>query len=642
MFAGSGEMASLIQSHPWGGTPLGDPQAWPHSLRVALGICLNSSFPMAIYWGPELHLLYNDGWAPIPGSRHPAALGRPAREVWPDIWHIIEPQFREVIGTGRGYSTSGQHLPMTRHGREEESYWDYSFTPIAGDDGEIAGILNQGHEVTARIFERQRHGLLLGLADRLRSLDNEDAIAATAMDALGPHLGIARAGYAEMDHAGGTFRVVHNWLRDDGMADLTGVHAIGAFGEDLHAALRTGEIFSVEDALEDPRVANGPASAAYAAAGIRAGLVVPVLKGGVYAAAIFVHDDRPRYWTRHHELLLASVAERVWQEGGRARSGRALRESEQRHRLMFEQANDIVFTTDIDQCITSANPAGGRALGIAPDALIGRSVAEFVSPEAFVQAGERLRQKLGGGGTTRYDIDVQAIDGRTLRWEVNSTLATDGAGMPIGLHAIARDVTERHAQEQSQKRLIDELNHRVKNMLAQVQGLALQSFKSDRPLAEAQAAFQARLAALASAHDLLTKAKWEGTTLDEIVASVTRPFTGSPARVTRAGPSIPLAPKLAVSLMMAFHELATNAARDGALSVAGGTLSVQWHVAGERLLIEWREAGGPLVAEPARRGFGLRMVERALATDLGARVVIAFEESGLVCTIDAPVPQATA
>ena len=102
---------------------------------------------------------------------------------------------------------------------------------------------------------------------------------------------------------------------------------------------------------------------------------------------------------------------------------------------------------------------------------------------------------------------------------------------------------------------------------------------------------------------------------------------------------MPLSPKNAVSLMLAFHELATNAARDGALSVPGGTLDVRWRVEGDRLAIEWREQGGPAVTKPARRGFGLRMVERALATDLAARVAIAFEESGLVCSIDAPMPQ---
>jgi PAS domain S-box-containing protein len=635
-------MAGRIRAFDWAKTPLGHPRSWPQSLRVALGICLNSSFPTAIYWGRDLHLIYNDGWAPIPGARHPAALGCPAREVWPDIWHIIEPQFHEVIDTGRGYSTSEEHLPMTRNGRVEESYWDYSFTPIAGDDGRIAGILNQGHEVTARVFERQRHRLLLGLADRLRTLDGEEAIAAAAVEALGTHLGASRAGYAEIDLAGGTFRVVHNWLRDAGIADLRGIHPLGAFGEDLHAALRTGAVFSVDDALEDARVAGGPAAAAYAAAGIRSGLVVPVLKGGVYAAAIFVQDDRPRYWTAHHETLLAAVAERVWQESGRSRAGRALRESEQRHRLIFEQANDIVFTTDLDQRITSANPAAGRALSVAPEALVGRSIAEFVTPDEYVRTSERLRQKLGGGGTTRYEVDVRLDDGRELRWEINSTLATDADGRPLGLHAIARDVTERHGQEQSQKRLIDELNHRVKNVLALVQGLALQSFKGDRPLAEAQGVFQARLAALAAAHDLLTQTKWQAATLDEIVASATQPVADPPERVRHEGPAVSLAPKAAVSLTMALHELATNAARYGALSVPGGRLDVGWRIEGDRLAIEWREEGGPSVAGPARRGFGLRMVERALATDLAARVAIAFEESGLVCTIDAPMPQAPA
>ena len=93
--AGNGEMASLIRETDWSEHPFGPSEDWPQSLRSALAICLNSAFPTAIYWGSDLRLLYNDAWAPIPGPRHPAALGAPAKEVWSDIWPIIEPQFSE-------------------------------------------------------------------------------------------------------------------------------------------------------------------------------------------------------------------------------------------------------------------------------------------------------------------------------------------------------------------------------------------------------------------------------------------------------------------------------------------------------------------------------------------------------------------
>lgn len=152
---GGGEMGALIRNHDWWSTPLGDPQTWPQSLRSALSICLHSSFPTAIYWGPDLRLLYNDAWAPIPAERHPGALGEPAREVWADIWDVVGEQFDRVLA-GEGYSTFDQMLPMVRGGVVRETYWNYSFTPIRGEDGTVVGVFNQGHETTERVLaERQ-------------------------------------------------------------------------------------------------------------------------------------------------------------------------------------------------------------------------------------------------------------------------------------------------------------------------------------------------------------------------------------------------------------------------------------------------------------------------------------------------------
>ncbi|OYU91610.1 MAG: hypothetical protein CFE29_01635 [Bradyrhizobiaceae bacterium PARB1] len=150
--AGGGRMGTLIRSHDWAATSLGAPEAWPQSLRSALSICLNSSFPTAIYWGPDLRLLYNDAWSPIPGERHPWALGRPAKEVWTDIWHVVGPHFERVVTTGEGFSTFDQMLPMARETGIQETYWNYSITPIRREDGSVAGIFNQGHETTDKVL----------------------------------------------------------------------------------------------------------------------------------------------------------------------------------------------------------------------------------------------------------------------------------------------------------------------------------------------------------------------------------------------------------------------------------------------------------------------------------------------------------
>src|SRR6478735_8570373 len=97
---GGGAMGALVRQKDWAQAPFGPVESWPQSLRSAVSICLGSGFPIAIYWGPELALLYNEAWSPIPGAKHPRALGQPAREVWPEIWETIGPLFEHVLTTG--------------------------------------------------------------------------------------------------------------------------------------------------------------------------------------------------------------------------------------------------------------------------------------------------------------------------------------------------------------------------------------------------------------------------------------------------------------------------------------------------------------------------------------------------------------
>lgn len=128
----------------------GSLEAWPASLQMAVSLCLTTTTPTAIYWGAEFRLIYNDAWAPIAGEKHPWALGKRACEVWDDIWHVIEPQLRSVVETGAAFAVEDQLLPMERGGRIQQTHWDYSFAPIWGEDGCVAGIFNQGNETTAR------------------------------------------------------------------------------------------------------------------------------------------------------------------------------------------------------------------------------------------------------------------------------------------------------------------------------------------------------------------------------------------------------------------------------------------------------------------------------------------------------------
>lgn len=148
-------MGERIRAFDWHSHPLGPPAQWPPALRMATSLCLHSSFPTAIYWGPDFHLLYNDAWAPIPAEKHPQVLGKPAREAWSDIWDIVGPQFQQVLATGEGMAVYEQMLPMVRGGQPRETWWNYSLTAIRQADHGIGGIFNQGNDITAVVHARR-------------------------------------------------------------------------------------------------------------------------------------------------------------------------------------------------------------------------------------------------------------------------------------------------------------------------------------------------------------------------------------------------------------------------------------------------------------------------------------------------------
>jgi PAS domain S-box-containing protein len=163
-----GFMGDLIRSTDWSSSPLGEPQFWPQSLRTALSVCLNSPIVSALYWGPEFRVLYNDAYAPALAERHPRMLGQPLEQVWAEIWDVLGPQLISVVETGHGFSTDRQRLMMNRNGREEETFWFYSFAPIRGEGGNVAGVFVSALDLTAQVDAERA---LLSSREDLRELN---------------------------------------------------------------------------------------------------------------------------------------------------------------------------------------------------------------------------------------------------------------------------------------------------------------------------------------------------------------------------------------------------------------------------------------------------------------------------------------
>ncbi|MGX7707400.1 sensor histidine kinase [Methylobacterium sp. Gmos1] len=207
--------------------------------------------------------------------------------------------------------------------------------------------------------------------------------------------------------------------------------------------------------------------------------------------------------------------------------------------------------------------------------------------------------------------------------------------------ALRRQEEERRAADARQELLIHELNHRVKNTLATVQSMARQTARSAASLADFTGSFEARLLAMSQTHNVLTANHWEGAGLRGILSAELEPYAGGRAdRIRLEGPPVSLTPAVALPLGMAIHELATNAAKYGALSVGTGQVAVEWRLdpqaGAETLSLSWRESGGPPVAPPTRTGFGTRLIRTSLERELAGEVRLDYAETGLVCRIAVP------
>ncbi len=260
----------------------------------------------------------------------------------------------------------------------------------------------------------------------------------------------------------------------------------------------------------------------------------------------------------------------------------------------------------------------------------------------------RLAKALDPKGDGRYDVEyrVRQLDD-SWRWlSVWGLVEFEGQGTnrkPVAIAGASRDLSERKQAEELQRLLGNELNHRVKNTLATVQSIVNQTLRGAVDTEAARTTLNARIVALAGAHDLLTDRSWAGADLADLAARAVAPFVSG--QIALVGPSVDVPPGQALALSLALHELATNAAKYGALSRPEGRVELRWQVQAGRLNLSWRESGGPPVVPPTRQGFGSRLIEHALSRDLDGKTRLEFAPEGVRCSIMAalaePGPQIT-
>jgi PAS domain S-box-containing protein len=322
-----------------------------------------------------------------------------------------------------------------------------------------------------------------------------------------------------------------------------------------------------------------------------------------------------------------------------------LRDQQFYTRSLIESNIDALMTTDPYGIVTDVNKQMEELTGCTRDELIGAPFKSHFTDPDLAEAG--IKRVLSEKKVTDYELTALARDGKETVVSYNATTFYDRGRTLQGVFASARDVTERKEDEAKLRFLMRELSHRSKNLLAVIQAMARQTARYSGSTASFLEKFNARLHALATSHDILVQEEWKSVSLADLVRLQLEPYLDSrEGQVTIEGPTVLLKPDAAQNFGFALHELATNAAKYGALSVPEGQVSITWRwlpeADGNSVELDWIESAGPVVEMPKHRGFGSMVIESNLARELDTKIELAFLAEGVQCKIPFPPEQLAA
>ena len=333
----------------------------------------------------------------------------------------------------------------------------------------------------------------------------------------------------------------------------------------------------------------------------------------------------------------------------------ALKKNEARLRLALDASGAGVWTWDRATGLITADEAYRAMYGFAPDETVDYATWEArLHPDDREPLKRQVEECLHAGSQWLEEFRILhpqlgerwlAGLGRVLRDAQGRVSGMTGINIDVTARKIAEEAasaSEAQAQE-TQRLLIDELNHRVKNTLVTVQAMAEQTLRKTRDPAHFVESFRGRLQALSRAHDSLMRRTWTGVDLESLIREQLLVGADQYAPITFSGPDMQLKPREAVHLGLVLHELGTNARKYGALKVPEGKLNVTWHLTGHGasrfLEINWVESGGPTVSPPTGQGFGTLLIKRGLEDSLGGEASISFATTGVTCDMRLPIPQ---
>ena len=323
-------MGGVFRGFDWASTPLGALEAWPQSLRTAVSILLNARHPMYIAWGPDLLLLYNDGYRDILGAKASdprQVLGKPFEQVWREVWDLVGPMLAATM-EGETLWFEDQEFALTRNGFVEQVFASFSTSPIRAEAGDIAGVFCVCSETTGKIRSQQERLRLLDvIGEATRLADEPQAIMEHSTRLLGEYLKVTRVAYADLEPDNDRFTIRHDW-RVEGAISTVGVYSLDLFGSRATSNLRVGRTLMIDDVDRELTAEDG--ANMFNRIGIKAIICCPLVKQGRLVAMMAVHQEQPRTWSADDVALVETVVDRCWAHIERVRSMEALREADRR------------------------------------------------------------------------------------------------------------------------------------------------------------------------------------------------------------------------------------------------------------------------------------------------------------------------
>lgn len=598
----------LINAFDWSANRLGPIPHWPESLKGAVRLMMAAATPMVMMVGEDGILIYNNAYALFAGNRHPQIFGMPALEAWPEIADFNRDNIERGLRS-ESWVLRDQELVLNRHGQLESGWMDLHYSPIVGDDGLSMGTLCVVYETTERVLaekalarSEERLSLALSGSSLVGTWDwnvqdnivtSDDKFASMFnLDPLRAGLGVPIEEFLNAIHPEDVVRV----------------------REEIDASLQSGAPYRSEYRLRSPD-----------------GTVHWVIASG-----------KPRLAMDGTPLRLPGVIVDISEQ---RRISEALSESEIRFRTLADTMPQMVWSTRPDGFHDYYNARWYEFTGVPEGTTDGEGWNGMFHPDDQERAHQVWAHSLATGEPYHIEYRLRHHSG-AYRWTLGLALPIrDSNGQIVRWFGTCTDIHETKLVAEERELVAQELSHRIKNIFAVLTGIISLSARTRPEVKSFAEELRQRIYALGEAHDFVrphSQASQSPETqgsLQALILRLMQPYErdGQP-RIVLSGDDTPIDDGAATPLALLFHELATNSAKYGALSVDEGRVDLAGHNDGERYHLSWKELGGPPVSGSVElSGFGSRLITLSVEGQMRGSIERLWEPDGLRVEIDLPV-----